>query len=221
MLLRKDIGPGQICQIVLLCEVLLWKHLLLKIVWWNSWSSFRGSICSNLAVLVYKILRIKCITLSFRLSNLKSFTIPFVGGKNRSSGTTKLPYWKKQTKRQKTLFGQTALPPPCAGWDSVQFFFVWCSKHRSNCTQRGWDRLGIWFAILLPVAGVDTVCVFKKRPKDGTLCPVLLFPSHLALSYAQKEYQHLLCQHHHRLKPEGLSIWQAKGNQKGMLSCWN
>lgn len=102
MLLRKDIVPGQICQIVFLCEILLWKYLLLKTVWWNTWSNFRESICSNLAVLVYKILRIKWITLSsLRLSNLKSFTIPFVGGKNRSSGTTKLPYWKKQTERQK------------------------------------------------------------------------------------------------------------------------
>lgn len=123
MLLRKDIVPGQICQIVFLCEVLFWKHLLLKIVWWNSWSNFRerGScINSNLAILVYKTLRIKFITLSsFSLSNLKSFTILFVGGKNRSSGTTKLPYWiNRQKDQKKPPFGQTALSPP---WYRVRF----------------------------------------------------------------------------------------------------
>lgn len=36
-----------------------------------------------------------------------------------------------------------------------------------------------------------------------------------------KEYLCLLCQRPRCLKPEGLSIWQAKRNQKGTLDCWN
>lgn len=56
------------------------------------------------------------------------------------------------------------------GQDSLQFFFVWCSKHRGNCTQRGWDGLGTWFAILIPVAGLDTVSAFSKRDQRMALC---------------------------------------------------
>lgn len=55
---------------------------------------------SDLAVLVYKILRMKWIT-AFSLINLKSFTLPFVGGRHRNAGATKLPFWKNKQKTNK------------------------------------------------------------------------------------------------------------------------
>lgn len=180
MLLRKDIVPGQIYQIVFLCKVLLWQHFLQKIVWWNCWSNFRGTICSNLAVFIYKILRIKLITLSsFRLSNLKSFTIPFLGGENKSSGTTKLPYWENSQKNKKNTFwpnsfvtctGWQSRGWQSTGWDAVQFFFVRCSEHLQrwlHSKRVGWIRDLVCY---LETHGRTwyNFSVFEKRPKDGT-----------------------------------------------------
>lgn len=94
-----------------------------------------------------------------------------MGEKNRSSGTTKLPYWNKQSKKHpsaKQLCHFLGI-----GWDSVQFIFVWCLKHRGNCTQRGWGGLGTWFAILVLVAGLDTVSMFSKRDQRMALCALL------------------------------------------------
>lgn len=45
----------------------------------------------------------KWITLSsFGLINPKSFTVPFVGGRDRSAGATKLPFWGEKKKKTQT-----------------------------------------------------------------------------------------------------------------------
>lgn len=130
---------------------------------------------------------------------------------------------KYSQKYKKTPFGQTALSPP---WYRMRFSPILFCLVLKTLTEVTVLREVGWIRDLICHLGTGgrfwySFSVFKKRPKDGTWHPVVVFPSHLALSYAQKEYQHLLCQHHHCLKPEGSSIWQGKGNQKGMLSCWN
>lgn len=170
---------------------LLWKYLLLEIVCWNSWVNFRGRcscMYSDLAVLIYKILRMKWIT-AFSLINLKSFTLPFVGGRHRNAGATKLPSWKNKQKTNKKSHPLAKLLCQLLsiGWNSVWYYLVVVLKmlmYSCNCTHIGCDGLGTWF-VLMPVSGrASVVSVVKRRSNHGTLCQVLVFPLQLALSYS-------------------------------------
>lgn len=61
----------------------------------------------------------------------------------------------------------------------------------------------------------------EKGENPGTLCQVVVLPLQLALCHIPNEkYQHFLGQCPWCWKPGGLSIWQAKGSQDGVLSCW-
>lgn len=77
----------------------------------------------------------------------------------------------------------------------------------------------IFFFFSMPVLLLSQCS--EKGENPGTLCQVVVLPLQLALCHIPNEkYQHFLGQCPWCWKPGGLSIWQAKGSQDGVLSCW-
>lgn len=208
---KKDIVTGQICQIVFLCQILLWKHLLLKIdetveviseqlyaqIWQYSFINFW-----ELNGLLY------CQS-DWVISNTSLYLL----WEERTEVLEQLSFLIEKSKiYKKAPFSQTALSPP---WYMMRFspilFCLVLKTLRGSCTQRGWDGLRTWFAMLIQLADLDTVSVFSKRDQRMALCALFRHFPHT---------WHCVC-------PEGISafnmsassLFEARGLEATRKGC--